>query len=412
MRVGNLSFVGQIANSVTALWLYCLFIRQVVMSQEKEIIVGGQAVIEGVMMRAPNSYAVAVRKLDGSIVYKAEPLPKLSDKYPILKIPVLRGSAVLIHSMVLGVKALNFSATVAFEDAEAEDAKASTAAKAAASTGALAATAHVFDSRNEYLSKEALKELDQPESKEKTNSTSATATAAGSLVFALVFNVLLFIVLPLLLTNVLFIYFGWGDAPQASVEQVAGQSWYQSAWAWTQAYMKPVRPSFSFNFVDGVIRMIFFLAMIYLFSRLNDIKRVFEYHGAEHKTVFTWEMGEDLTVANARRHPRQHPRCGTSFLMVVMLVSVVLFSVIKFDSLLLNMLSRIALIPLIAGISYEVIRAAGKKESGAIFRLMTLPGIWLQNLTTREPSDDQLEVAIYALKESLKLEPKEQPQPA
>lgn len=382
------------------------------MSQEKEIIVGGQAVIEGVMMRAPNSYAVAVRKMDGSIVYKAEPLPKLSDKYPILKIPILRGSAVLIHSMILGVKALNFSATVAFEDAETEDAKSSTGIKAAASTGALATTAHVFDSRAEYLPEEELKNMKTDESKEKSSSASATATAAGSLLFALVFNVMLFIVLPLLLTNIMFIYFGWGDAPQAAVEQTAGQTWYQSAWAWTQAYMKPVRPSFSFNLVDGVIRMIFFITMIYTFSRLNDIKRVFEYHGAEHKTVFTWEMGEELTVANARRHPRQHPRCGTSFLMVVMLVSVVLFSIIKFDSLLMNMLSRIALIPLIAGISYEVIRAAGKKESGAIFRLMTLPGIWLQNLTTREPSDDQLEVAIYALKESLKLEPKEQTQPA
>ena len=232
------------------------------------------------------------------------------------------------------------------------------------------------------------------------------------MIFALFFNVLLFIVLPLLLTNVIFIYFGWGNAPSnlnaSHAQTAADASWYQSAWAWLQAYMKPVRPSFAFNFVDGVIRMIFFITMIYTFSRLNDIKRVFEYHGAEHKTVFTWEQGEELTVANARRHPRQHPRCGTSFLMVVMLVSIVLFSIIKFDSLLLNMLSRIALIPLIAGVSYEIIRAAGKKESGPIFKLMTLPGIWLQNLTTREPSDDQLEVAIYALKESLKLEPKEQ----
>lgn len=368
------------------------------MSQEKEIIVGGQAVIEGVMMRAPNSYAVAVRKQDGSIVYKAEPLPKLSDKYPILKIPVLRGSAVLIHSMLLGIKALNFSATVAFEDAETES-KATTAAKAAAATGALATTAHVFESSSEFVTPA------QTETKEKSGSAGATATAAGSMIFALFFNVMLFIVLPLLLTNVMFIYFGWGNAPQASLESTAGQAWYQSAWAWLQAYMKPVRPSFSFNFVDGVIRMMFFVAMIYIFSRLNDIKRVFEYHGAEHKTVFTWEQGEELTVANARRHPRQHPRCGTSFLMVVMLVSIVIFSIIKFDTLLLNMLSRIALIPIIAGISYEVIRAAGKKESGAIFRFMTLPGIWLQNLTTREPSDDQLEVAIYALKESLKLEP-------
>jgi len=334
-------------------------------------------------------------------------LPKLSDKYPILKVPVLRGSAVLIHSMLLGIKALNFSATVAFEDqVEGEEVKAeaTVAARAAAATGALATTAHVIEAPGQFAP------ASRSETKEKSTSGSAgaTATAAGSILFALFFNVLLFIVLPLLLTNVLFIYFGWGNAPQASHDQAAaGASWYQASWAWLHAYMKPVRPSFAFNFVDGVIRMAFFITMIYLFSRLRDIKRVFEYHGAEHKTVFTWEQGEELTVANARRHPRQHPRCGTSFLMVVMLVSVVLFSIIKFDSLLLNMLSRIALIPVIAGVSYEVIRAAGKKESGAVFRLMTLPGIWLQNLTTREPSDDQLEVAIYALKESLKLEPKE-----
>lgn len=385
--------------------------RQVDMSQEKEIIVGGQAVIEGVMMRAPNSYAVAVRKQDGSIVFKAEPLPKLSDKYPILKVPVLRGSAVLIHSMLLGIKALNFSATVAFEDqVEGEEVKveAPLAAKAAAASGAMATTAHVIEAPGQFASApSSAPSGDKAET--KTSGAGATATAAGSILFALFFNVLLFIVLPLLLTNILFIYFGWGNAPQASRSQAAtNTAWYQGAWGWLQAYMKPVRPSFAFNLVDGVIRMSFFITMIYVFSRLNDIKRVFEYHGAEHKTVFTWEMGEDLTVANARRHPRQHPRCGTSFLMVVMLVSIVLFSIIKFDSLLLNMLSRIALIPVIAGVSYEVIRAAGKKESGPIFKLMTLPGIWLQNLTTREPSDDQLEVAIYALKESLKLEPQEQ----
>ncbi|HEX9000234.1 MAG TPA: DUF1385 domain-containing protein [Blastocatellia bacterium] len=377
------------------------------MSQEKEIIVGGQAVIEGVMMRAPNSYAVAVRKQDGSIVFKAEPLPKLSDKYPILKVPVLRGSAVLIHSMLLGVKALNFSATVAFEDqveGDGAEAEAPMAAKAAAATGALATTAHVIEAPGQFV-----QAPESSQAKPKSGSASATATAAGSMIFALFFNVLLFIVLPLLLTNVMFIYFGWGNAPKATTAQAAADAtWYQSSWAWLQAYMKPVRPSFAFNFVDGIIRMAFFITMIYTFSRLNDIKRVFEYHGAEHKTVFTWEMGEELTVANARRHPRQHPRCGTSFLMVVMLVSIVLFSIIKFDSLVFNMLSRIALIPLIAGVSYEIIRAAGKKESGPIFRLMTLPGIWMQNLTTREPSDDQLEVAIYALKESLKLEPKEQ----
>ncbi|MBI1765569.1 MAG: DUF1385 domain-containing protein [Acidobacteria bacterium] len=369
------------------------------MKPEKEIIVGGQAVIEGVMMRAPHSYAVAVRRQDGQIVSKAEPLPKLDEKYPWLKIPVLRGSAVLIHSMALGIKALNFSATVAMEEQEAVEQQVQPAVKAAAATGVLMTTAHAIEAP------EMLRAV--AETEEKPKSSAAAATAAGSMVFALIFNVLLFIVLPLLVTNALFIYFGWGNAPQATFTADANAPWYQAGWHWLQAYMKPVRPSVSFNLLDGVIRMGLFLLMIWSFSRLQDIKRIFEYHGAEHKTVFAWEAGEELTVANARRHPRQHPRCGTSFLMVVMLVSIVLFSVVKFDALLLNMLTRIALMPLIAGISYEIIRAAGKKESSALFSLMTLPGLWLQNVTTQEPSDDQLEVAIYALKESLKLEPQE-----
>jgi uncharacterized protein YqhQ len=385
------------------------------MNQEKDIIVGGQAVIEGVMMRAPNSYAVAVRRQDGSIVSKSERLPKLADKYPILKTPVLRGSAVLIHSMLLGVKALNFSATVAFEDQAGEELKPQGALQAASSSGALMTTAHVIESTRQVGRPQEPEVVEKSSKSESSKSGgSATATAAGSIAFALIFNIALFIALPLLLTNFLFIHFGWGDAPRAAIDQTAasGATWFSEAWMWLQAYMKPVRPSFAFNMVDGMIRMIFFIIMIFSFSRLNDIKRIFEYHGAEHKTVFAWEAGEELTVANARRHPRQHPRCGTSFLMVVMLVSVALFSIVRFDALTLNLLARIALIPLIAGVSFEIIRAAGKRESGAIFRLMTLPGIWLQNLTTREPSDDQLEVAIYALKESLKLEPEPVIQPA
>ena len=177
-----------------------------------------------------------------------------------------------------------------------------------------------------------------------------------------------------------------------------------------RGYLRPVRPSVAFNLIDGVIRMSFFLIMIFSFSLVKDIRRVFEYHGAEHKTVFTWEAGLPLTVENARTQPRQHPRCGTSFLMVVMLVSVVLFSVVKFDSLLYNMLVRVALVPVVAGISYEIIRLSARKEGGFVFKLITLPGVWLQNITTQEPDDSQLEVAIVALKESLKLEP--QPQEA
>ena len=378
---------------------------------QKEIIVGGQAVIEGVMMRAPNSYAVAVRRGDGSIVSRAERLPRLDEKYPLLRIPILRGSAVLVHSLLLGIKALNFSAAVILDDQTANEERADTAEKiepalaAAAATGALLTTAHAIEAPDSVQHR--------TETASGNQSSGATATAFGSIAFALVFNVLLFIVLPLLLTNAMFINFGWGNAPHLAVDRpaFAAEPWYREAWLWSQAYLKPVRPSVAFNLVDGAIRMTFFIAMIWGFSRLRDIKRVFEYHGAEHKTVFTWEAGDELTVANARRFPRQHPRCGTSFLMIVMLVSIALFSVVKFDSLALNMLTRIALVPLIAGISYEIIRAAGKKESSAFFSLITRPGIWMQNLTTREPSDDQLEVAIYALVESLKLEPQRDLEP-
>jgi uncharacterized protein YqhQ len=161
-----------------------------------------------------------------------------------------------------------------------------------------------------------------------------------------------------------------------------------------------------------MIRMAFFLIMIFSFSLMKDIRRVFEYHGAEHKTVFTWEAGLPLTVENARPQPRQHPRCGTSFLMVVMIVSIVLFSVVKFDSLAYNMLVRVALIPVIAGISYEIIRLSAKKEGSLIFKTITRPGVWLQNITTKEPDDSQLEVALVALRESLKLEPKPETAPA
>ena len=259
-----------------------------------------------------------------------------------------------------------------------------------------------------------------------------TSAAAGSIIFALFFNVLLFIVAPLLLTNAIFIAAGWATTPTAaaSAQQQTQQgqtntgatnatndsnavrnvpatdeAWYSRAWQGVRTYLRPVRPSVAFNLVDGMIRMAFFLTMIFSFSLLKDIRRVFEYHGAEHKTVFTWEAGLPLTVENARPQPRQHPRCGTSFLMVVMLVSIVLFSIIKFDLLVYNMLVRIALIPLVAGFSYEIIRLSAKKEGSFIFKLITLPGVWLQNITTKEPDDLQLEVAIEALKESLKLEP-------
>jgi uncharacterized protein YqhQ len=367
------------------------------------------------MMRTPNAYAIAVRKADGTIVNTAARLPKLSDKYPLLKLPVLRGSAVLVQSMGLGIKALNYSANEAFADAEQAQPKEVRVPLTPLAiegegdfAGLTGAVPGLFPVPTEKRSRDELKK-------------GGTTAALGSIIFAMIFNVLLFVAAPLLLTNALFIGAGWAPSPP-SVQQTspavstgtatAGTAattptgaWYSRGWRTVKTYLHPVRPSIAFNLIDGLIRMTFFLIMIFSFSLLKDIRRVFEYHGAEHKTVFTWEAGLPLTVENARPQPRQHPRCGTSFLMVVMLVSIVLFSVIKFDSLLFNFLVRLALMPIVAGISYEIIRLSAKKESGWFFKLMTRPGVWLQNITTQEPDDQQLEVAIEALKESLKLEP-------
>ncbi len=388
-------------------------------TNERDLIVGGQAVIEGVMMRTPNAYAIAVRKADGTIVNVAARLPKWSAKYPILKLPVLRGSALLVQSMGLGIKALNYSANEAFGDAQEAEAK----------EVRVALTPAVIEGEGDFagLTGAVPGLIPVPTQKRAKDEMKqgGTAAAAGSIIFAMIFNILLFVAAPLLLTNALFIGAGWAPAPVTTTVSTSGQTagspnptadasnvsdsnspaWYSRAWTTVRTYLHPVRPSVAFNLIDGLIRMSFFLIMIFSFSLLKDIRRVFEYHGAEHKTVFTWEAGLPLTVENARPQPRQHPRCGTSFLMVVMLVSIALFSVIKFDSLVYNFLVRLALVPLVAGLSYEIIRLSAKKEGGWFFKLITRPGVWLQNITTQEPDDGQLEVAIEALKESLKLEP-------
>jgi uncharacterized protein YqhQ len=361
-----------------------------VFAMERDLIVGGQAVMEGVMMRTPSAYAIACRKSDGSIITTSDRLPKWSDKYKWLGWPVLRGGATLIQSMALGIKALNFSAGIYEEDLKAQE-------ELAKDKKLVTEPALVEGTTDENFTKAPVKVV-LPE-KTKAKKVGQSASAAGSIVFALAFNILLFIVAPLILTNVGFIAMGWAEAPSIAPDA----SWWQAA----KAYTWEIKPHswVAFNLIDGLVRMLFFVIMIFSMSFLKDIRRVFEYHGAEHKTVFTWEKGLELNVANANVQRRQHPRCGTSFLMVVMLVAIVLFSVIKFDALWLNLVVRIALMPLVAGLSYEVIRYAAKKESSAVFKLMTLPGLWLQNITTQEPDGEQLEVAIKALDESLKLEP-------
>ncbi len=361
---------------------------------ERDLIVGGQAVMEGVMMRTPNAYAIACRKSDGSIVSTAEVLPKWSEKYKVLDTPVLRGGATLIQSLALGIKALNYSAQI-YEDDLTEQEEFEKVKATETEPALVEGTFH----ENFTKSPARMTLPDDRKEKSKAEKAKQSASTVGSIVFAMGFNILLFIAAPLLLTNILFIAFGWAEAPAI----LADIGW----WTTVKTYIWEVKPEswIAFNLIDGLIRMLFFVVMIFSMSFINDINRVFQYHGAEHKTVFAWEKGLNLTVKNATVQKRQHPRCGTSFLMVVMLVAIVLFSVINFEQMWMNFVVRIILMPLVAGISYEIIRYAAKKESGLVFKLMTLPGLWLQNITTQNPDGEQLEVAIEALKESLKLEP-------
>jgi uncharacterized protein YqhQ len=310
----------------------------------EDILVGGQAVIEGVMMRTPRAYAVAVRRLDGTIEVKSEKVKRLSERCKIFSWLVIRGFAVLIQSLALGIKTLNYSVNVSIQDLEAREAA------------------------------EAGGETPITKKGEKKNSGNNTLPIVSSMILGMAAAILLFILLPLGLTNLLKGHFSFIE------------NWVV------------------FNLVDGVIRVFIFFAYLLTISRLKDIRRVFEYHGAEHKVVHTWEDGVELTTANARQRSIQHPRCGTSFLMFVMVVSILVFSLFKFHAFWAIFLSRIVLIPVVSGLSYELIRLSAPRCKKGFFRLLVFPGLALQRITAKEPSDDQLEVAIRALCESLKLE--------
>jgi len=304
----------------------------------EDILVGGQAVIEGVMMRTPHAYAVAVRRADGSMTVKKETVRRLADLWKPFTWPVVRGFSVLVQSLALGIRTLNFSFNIAVADAEPKpDATASGAAAAAP---------------------------------QDSGWLPVTLTMAAAALFA----IMIFILAPLYITT------------------------------WLKSYFAAVHNWFVFNAVDGAIRVVFFLAYILLISRMKDIRRVFQYHGAEHKVVHTWEAREELTVENARRKSTLHPRCGTSFLLFVMVVSIVVFSIFKFKAFWAIFLSRVILIPVISGLSYELIRLSAPRCKSGFFRLVVLPGLALQRITTKEPGEDQLEVAIRALQEALALD--------
>lgn len=298
-------------------------------SGEETTLVGGQAVMEGVMMRAPHSYCVAVRKPDGAIVTEERPLYRVSEKYPIFKYPILRGLGTLGQAMSLGVKALRFSANAALEgDAAAKDTKP--------------------------------QEI-------------SSWMMAANLIFSLGFFIVLYKLVPLYLATQL------GKVYPAVNGRIA------------------------MNLVDGIIRIVIFLGFLYLISRMSDIRRVFEYHGAEHKVVFNFESGKPVNVENAQQFVTFHPRCGTSFLLVVMVISMLVYTAVPVDGFVAKFIARIALLPVIAGLSYELIRFAAKRQ-GSAMALLTAPGLWLQRITTKQPSDEQTEIAIRALDGAMALE--------
>lgn len=307
----------------------------------EETLVGGQAVMEGVMMRAPHSYCVAVRKKDGEILTVETPLPRLSEKYPILGFPILRGVATLGHAMTLGIKALKFSADVALH----EEAR---------------------------LEAERKGESFKDEGRHPAGTVPGWLMAAN-LVFSLVFFLFLYKFVPLVLTE------------------------------WLVKYAPVVENQFVFNAVDGVIRLLIFCGFLFAISRTADIRRVFEFHGAEHKVVFNFESGQPVTVENAQRFSTFHPRCGTSFLLVVMLVSIAVYTLFPVHGFVEKFLLRLVTLPLIAGLSYELIRFSAKRRK-SLLALMVAPGLWLQRITTQPPSDDQAEVAIHALERAMMLE--------
>lgn len=275
--------------------------------------IGGQAVIEGVMMRGPKSTAIAVRKDNGEIVLKKDENHSISERYKFLKLPILRGVVSLIEMMIIGIQTLSYSATMAgYEEEE----------------------------------------------------TLTTKDIAIALASAVVFAVVLFIILP-----------------TAAVKFISAN----------------IKTPFLLSLAEGFLRIAIFVAYVAVISLMKDIRRVFEYHGAEHKVVHCYEHGEDLTPENAKKYSTVHPRCGTSFIMIVMIVSILLFSILGWPGIIARIVSRILLLPVVAGISYELIQLAGRSSS-PFLKILNTPGMWLQKLTTREPDESQLEVAIAALK--------------
>ena len=333
----------------------------------EETLVGGQAVLEGVMMRSPHAWAIACRKPSGEVVTMSEPLDRPSEKHKWMGWPIVRGVMTLGYAMSLGYRALRFSANVAIEDVmQSEKADLDTAASAVPTKLALS----LPNGRSE--AEASTTDSAKAQNREKAATISGWL-AAVNVIISLAFFIFMYKYLPLL----------------AATE------------------LKKANPALGgqivFNLIDGAIRLILFLLFIWGVSLFPDIRRVYQYHGAEHKTVFAFENGDPLETAAVQKYSTFHPRCGTSFLMTVMLISIGFYMLIPYTTFWARFASRIALLPLIAGVSYEIIRFAAKHR-GSLFALMTTPGLWLQRITTQPPSDEMAQCAITALDQAMVLE--------
>lgn len=322
--------------------------------------IGGQAVMEGVMMRGPERTAVAVRLPDDRIFLKTEMNPKRSG---LAKVPFVRGVFSFVSSLVLGTKILTYSADVLEYFTELEEKKES---DSKSSEGSEASTDNTDQHEQKPEDKPEEKPDDKPGFLERVFGKSAAwnIMIMLSVVFAIAVSIAVFVLLPTVLINKL----------SGVIENVV-----------------------LLNLIEGCLRIAMFLGYIVLISRMNDIKRVFQYHGAEHKTIHCYENGKELTPENAKDFIRLHPRCGTSFLMFVMVISLILFSLLGWPNLMMRIVSRIVLIPVVAAISYEVLQWAGRSTNKFV-EIVSVPGLLLQKLTTREPDESQLQVAIVSMK--------------
>ncbi len=289
--------------------------------------------MEGVMMRSPRSYCVAVRKPNGEIATEESAIAKLSDRHSFYKWPVLRGLVTLGGAMMLGMKALRFSADCLLSDTDASN----------------------------------------PAAKADSGKSAGKGSMALQLVFSLLFMIGLYKVVPLYLAT-----------------QIGH-------------HVSSLNSRLSINLIDGLLRIGIFLSFMYLLSRMKDMYRLFQYHGAEHKVVFNFESGRPVNVHNAQEFVTWHPRCGTSFLVVVLIIAMISYAFLPLDNFWAKLVARIALLPVIVGVSYEAIRFAAKGRS-RFLSILTQPGLWLQRVTTKPPTDRQVEVAICALQHAMELE--------